>query len=264
VYDKPENYKFADGGAVDEDEDGITAYHGSPHDFERFDTSKIGTGEGAQAYGHGLYFAQDENVARTYKDMESKLLSKKLLSPEAYHFLDEYVSDQTNPIDWLNSAIAGAKKYRPHLVGEYENLSPNNLSRTQKGHMYEVHINAHPNHMLDWDAPLSDQSEHVKNALLKSGHDFHQMASDMFDGKPEDLRGADIYHWLSGEHEGGLGSAQNVADHFSQKGIRGIKYLDAGSRGATDMPTRNYVVFDQNHVAVKRKYARGGMVDEAA
>jgi GNAT superfamily N-acetyltransferase len=32
---------------------GITAYHGSPHDFDRFDMGKIGTGEGAQAYGHG-------------------------------------------------------------------------------------------------------------------------------------------------------------------------------------------------------------------
>jgi len=31
----------------------IRAYHGSPHDFERFDASKIGTGEGAQAYWHG-------------------------------------------------------------------------------------------------------------------------------------------------------------------------------------------------------------------
>ena len=37
----------------------IRAYHGSPHDFERFDTSKIGTGEGAQSYGHGLYFAEN-------------------------------------------------------------------------------------------------------------------------------------------------------------------------------------------------------------
>ena len=34
---------------------GIRAFHGSPHDFDAFDLSKIGTGEGAQAYGHGLY-----------------------------------------------------------------------------------------------------------------------------------------------------------------------------------------------------------------
>jgi hypothetical protein len=44
--------------------DAITTYHGSPHDFDEFDMSKIGTGEGAQAYGHGLYFAENENVAK--------------------------------------------------------------------------------------------------------------------------------------------------------------------------------------------------------
>lgn len=45
----------------------IRAYHGSPHQFEKFSTSKIGTGEGAQAYGHGLYFAENEDVARAYR-----------------------------------------------------------------------------------------------------------------------------------------------------------------------------------------------------
>ena len=47
---------------------GIRAYHGSPHQFDKFDISKIGTGEGAQAYGHGLYFAENEAVARGYRD----------------------------------------------------------------------------------------------------------------------------------------------------------------------------------------------------
>ncbi|WP_434127511.1 hypothetical protein, partial [Enterococcus faecium] len=47
---------------------GITAYHGSPHDFDKFSLDKIGTGEGAQAYGHGLYFADAEDVARGYRD----------------------------------------------------------------------------------------------------------------------------------------------------------------------------------------------------
>lgn len=47
---------------------GIRAFHGSPHNFDRFDISKIGTGEGAQAYGHGLYFAESEKVAREYRD----------------------------------------------------------------------------------------------------------------------------------------------------------------------------------------------------
>src|SRR3954469_8152524 len=46
----------------------IRAYHGSPHDFDRFDSSKIGTGEGAQAYGHGLYFAENPETAGVYRD----------------------------------------------------------------------------------------------------------------------------------------------------------------------------------------------------
>ena len=46
----------------------IKAYHGSPHDFDAFDASKIGTGEGAQAYGHGLYFAEREDIAKAYRE----------------------------------------------------------------------------------------------------------------------------------------------------------------------------------------------------
>ena len=42
---------------------GIRAYHSSPHDFDKFDLSKIGTGEGAQVYGHGLYFAENPAVS---------------------------------------------------------------------------------------------------------------------------------------------------------------------------------------------------------
>jgi len=47
---------------------GFTAYHGSPHSFDAFKSEAIGTGEGAQAYGHGLYVAQSEKVAQGYRD----------------------------------------------------------------------------------------------------------------------------------------------------------------------------------------------------
>ena len=47
---------------------GIKAFHGSPHDFDEFSMDAIGTGEGAQAYGHGLYVADSEDVAKAYRD----------------------------------------------------------------------------------------------------------------------------------------------------------------------------------------------------
>jgi hypothetical protein len=43
------------------------AYHGSPYSFDKFDPAKIGTGEGNQAYGHGLYFAGHEPVSEWYR-----------------------------------------------------------------------------------------------------------------------------------------------------------------------------------------------------
>ena len=35
----------------------ICAFHGTPHKVDKFTTDKIGTGEGAQAYGWGIYLA---------------------------------------------------------------------------------------------------------------------------------------------------------------------------------------------------------------
>lgn len=52
----------------------ITLYHGSPHEFDQFDISKIGSGEGHQAYGHGLYFAEAEAVSEVYKGYLGKRL----------------------------------------------------------------------------------------------------------------------------------------------------------------------------------------------
>ncbi len=45
----------------------IEAWHGSPHKFDKFSMDNIGTGEGAQAYGHGLYFADNKEVGEQYR-----------------------------------------------------------------------------------------------------------------------------------------------------------------------------------------------------
>lgn len=49
----------------------VEAFHGSPHEFDAFSMEKIGTGEGAQSYGHGLYFAENEQVADQYAAMDT-------------------------------------------------------------------------------------------------------------------------------------------------------------------------------------------------
>ena len=47
---------------------GITAYHGSPHDFDRFSMDAIGTGEGAQDLGQGMHFYDERGPAELYRN----------------------------------------------------------------------------------------------------------------------------------------------------------------------------------------------------
>ena len=46
---------------------GMTVFHGSPYKFSSFDPTKIGSGEGAQAFGYGHYVAQSPDVAKEYR-----------------------------------------------------------------------------------------------------------------------------------------------------------------------------------------------------
>src|SRR5574343_266626 len=59
------------------------AWHGSPHDHNKFDSAKIGKGEGAQAYGYGHYFAGAKKVADYYR--------KKLSEPDTYDIDYKYI-----------------------------------------------------------------------------------------------------------------------------------------------------------------------------
>lgn len=59
--------------APTETEPGIIAFHGSGADFDEFSVNKIGTGEGAQAYGYGLYFTDDESIAKFYRNSVSAI-----------------------------------------------------------------------------------------------------------------------------------------------------------------------------------------------
>ena len=264
---------FRDGGAVDdEDEDNITAYHGSPHDFDQFDIDKIGTGEGNQAYGHGLYFAQNEKVAKNYKDMLAPEVPSEggtmadaySLSREQHAMMDEndldahFADIDDNSVEkiWRNGKTTHFFNDGSALIDEGDHLRP---VKKGKGHMYEVHIKAHPDHFLDWDEVLEDQSDHIKNALRRvAKHDEAQMGySDLHDqlDEPEGYTGGAFYQAFADR-----GRAKEASEILKKMGIKGIRYKDAGSRIGNEEPTHNYVVFDHNHVAVKRKYAQGGVV----
>lgn len=208
----------------------IRAYHGSPYDFDKFSLEKIGTGEGAQAYGYGLYFAQNPAVARSY-----------------------------DPRPEIGSAAAG--------IG---------LREKTPGRIYEVNINADPEHFLDWDKPLSEQSPQVREALKSQG--ITNLTGLKYASQNPEATAA-----------------------LRQAGIPGIRYLDQGSRNVQELPraapngkwevdwhgpnrrlfddyekakqyadklkskgTYNYVVFDDKLVDIIKKYGLAGLIAGSA
>ena len=83
-----------------------SAWHGSPHDFDTFDLGAIGTGDGNQAHGWGLYFAKKKSVSRNYQKVLSKRLGTsnpklfKVEIPDEKTMLDEdkYFKEQNKDI----------------------------------------------------------------------------------------------------------------------------------------------------------------------
>lgn len=211
------------------------AFHGSPHEFDRFDISKIGTGEGAQSYGHGLYFAEREAVAESYRQAlgDAKVDGKPFDINNPLHraaaLIDEFGSRE--------SALEKARGLAANDIGDFFVSVVRHLESDREipkieanGHIYKVNIKADREHFLDLDKPLAEQSEHVRRALLdhpdpaiagtaeKHGYDVRNMMRRIG------------YHVGPKDMDSTAGREAAAARALSEAGIPGVKYLDEGSR----------------------------------
>ena len=155
-------YPTKDGGVVGPASFSITAHHGTPHKVGKFSTEKIGTGEGAQAYGWGLYFAEALSVAKGYRDTlsESGTDGAKRRLKEAGGDIDAALAAARERASkykqggWiapvaLEEDIRFLERYRES--GEWTS-----------GSLYTVDLNVEQDELLDWDKPMSEQSESVQ------------------------------------------------------------------------------------------------------
>lgn len=220
-----------------------TVWHGSPHKFDAFDMSKMGTGEGAQAYGHGLYFADAPEVAKTYQPRDPKLeetIMKKYSEAEKNR---DYASMQVyedfllhkSPEDVMlglkDSGLEGADLKKAQKALDYATKQYNSQTA---GALYKVDIpDEHIEKMLDWDAPLSKQPQAVQESLAKFDPDMYH--ADGGDYDPTEL-GQMIYQRLPGNQA-------ESSKILREAGIPGIRYFDGNARAA-GKGTSNYVVFD--------------------
>lgn len=217
---------------------GMTTWHGSPHIFQKFDLKKLGTGEGNQAFGSGMYTAQNPTVAKEYAVnlSNSDRFNQGRLTPHANAQRlvklagdPQYAADDLKFVLESNPDHAQAKLMADTLKmiqsGDYKNPLQNT------GNVYKVDLpDTHIRRMLDWDAPIKEQPVIVRNLAKSLGIDMNDLGGDLLAKVGKDEAGRKI---------------------MQDAGIRGVKYLDEKSRGASKTEgTRNFVVFDPNHLTI--------------
>ena len=236
---------------------GIKAYHSSPHDFDKFDLAKIGTGEGAQVYGHGLYFAENPAVSGQGGQYWEQFLprTKDFYERDAAKQLKEYGFDRSAAVQGLDATIerlmmkkgtSGLSTYEHELLPDLYKRRDLLASDKQIGpRTYEVNINADPAQMLDWDKPIPTKHavrEMIADkALVNTGSvyaDVRNAGKDAFlSAQRPELTGEGAYRSLvRASLDKPRGEAvPYVSSMLKEAGIPGIKYLDQGSRA---VPTK--------------------------
>ena len=215
-----------------------TVWHGSPHKFDAFDSSKIGTGEGAQAYGHGLYLAESPEVAKGYTASTTN----------GFGLPDGNVQGVANLI--ANRGEDAARKWFSNLGNDLEpTIAKAKDAINQNSSLYKVDLpDEHIARMLDWDKPLSQQAPDVQSALNGIEKNFSEIPDfnlrKWMDADPL----ASTWHNIL-QRDLGADPAM-ITNTLKERGITGIKYLDGGSRGA-GQGSSNYVVFPGNERLLK-------------
>jgi len=265
-------------------------YHASPYKFDRFDPTKVGTGEGAQSYGVGAgYVAQNPRVANEYfkaftnvEDAPLMYKGKRVDTPwndeisqrwedviQKNKFNQDQIEDfqgvlgnlsQVNNMQDVKSVVRDLTPSQKNIYKRYvepELSKPENL----EAYMYKVDVpdEAVPK-MLDWDKPLTEQTPEVQEALKKLGISVDKKQLKEFDDALLKALQTDEKVTLPNQPSNPTGaeiyqrlisgSPESTSAKLNQSGITGIKYLDAFSRKDTPNQTYNFVPFDPENMKI--------------
>ena len=258
---------------------GMITWQGSPHKYDgRLDPTKIGTGEGKQAYGYGHYLAESPDVANAYKESLSpggtvahsldRIEDALDLEEATGKYIPSYIIDnairRAGKMGGVDQAISQIDELAPQLLKannafgddmllEKEVLSAYRdkiaVTDVNTGHLYKFDLddNAIAN-MLDWDAPLSEQPIEVQKIFREVAEGYRNGSTRKGKTALEAMidrneTGGRLYEHLSAQIDGlGTKNYPEASSALMSRGIPGIKYYDGSSRSAGE-GTRNFVLF---------------------
>lgn len=221
----------------------IDVLHASPYNFDKFDISKIGTGEGNTLRGYGLYFGENPSVSGPGGHYDRQFTAQNLGKYE----LDKTESGILRAIRRGHGdlEIAAALSEQRGMPFDDAARAVDRI-RQAKSTIYETKIKAPPHHFVDWDRSLREQSPHVQQGVKKAFGDerlwkrfAEEPAGDVLQRFPE------------------VEAARRLRD---VGGVPGFKFLDQYSRqGLSPSKTYNYVVSDDNLLEIMGKMGIAGI-----
>ena len=146
---------------------GTNLYHGSPHKFNKFSTDNIGSGEGNQSFGWGLYFTDNKGIGEHYAD----------------------VGNNNNRARIKNDLISG--EFRDSLYVNKDTMS-DELQRFLSKNGYNITANMNPDELAQQVDSLRQQSQYY-------GKKADEMAGTGFDS--DFIAASEKYNNLASELE---------------------------------------------------------------
>jgi len=248
-------------------------WHGTPHrgiETTGFKLNKIGSGEGAQAYGWGMYFASQREVAQRYqprnKRAEELMMAEYSKAERAgdYESLELWEAALTHK---LSDDILSEEEFGHIPITKRDAVARKVREIGKKtsagGSLYSANIPEN-DELLDWDKPLSEQPEKVRQALIR--------ADVMDESVLGEYTGQQLYEGMVRDRTmfDGMSrsdSAKAASEHLQSLGIPGLRYLDGNSRGQGE-GSHNYVIWDEalltpENADIQALYQRGKVVRAA-
>ena len=243
-------------------------YHGSGADFEAFDHSHMGEGQGSQVFGWGTYVTSSKAIGESYAEFtrhtkEVEYTGDALTANEAslvgsffdggarsYHEAEKYLEGVAN-------SSAGGAKRSAKVLALLRKTKPEDwrLPEMGKRQLYTVEIpEDNGSNYLDWENPLNDaQKEILKEGLMAAGVsvEFFKRLGFTLDSSFKYVYSASLPMMLRGVH---VGEADNVKEKVSRflsgLGFTGIKYPAGTIHGGAEKGDMNYVIFNEKDAKI--------------
>lgn len=261
-------------------------YHGTPHTVDKFSLQKIGTGEGAQAYGWGLYFAGKREVALHYRDrltdatapVSTMTVRGERVDPDSPEGHGARLIAHNGKAEMKRLAkqmLADAKAGEPYTVEtaqrkgmgpvEYYQRVADTIASVNKrdvtvsrGNVYKVEI-PEDHDLLDNDAKIGEQNAKVQEVArsllrdegyLREGENGPRQLASAFRSMGLErggmVRGPDG-QLLYTMLAKKLGSEQAASQYLNEHGIPGMRYKAGQIAGVRNAGT-NYVIWDEGAI----------------